>query len=1626
MQKKILTLLVLLMTAVTGVWAQEQSETIATTNNNIVEGTHFTISNNGSYVDEDGMSADWGITVTPKNGETITKVVISCTLNPDFVNDGNTTVSSGTKEITNGGGTITVTGVNASTFTFTCSNYEPLFGQFVVYYTEAPAGPAESIDLTTTDNLTWTLASMPGCDVELELEYYDYPAATLTAAPTAKTDLLFTGQPLDLITAGTATNGTLYYALGTADAAPTEASDWSTDVPTASAAGKYYVWYKVLGDDTHNGIDPAGPLTVTIKANITAADVTAPTAVENLKYKGVPQALIVAGSVTGDIGTMYYRLGTDGTWSTDIPTATDKGDYTVYYKVVGDDLHNDYVPAGSIAVTIGEGAEMAAQLTVNGNTGTSCTAMLLDAATYQPLTSGVKAGDKFILSTVKEDGYDFNVTGASTTEFTNEDYQAYFEYATNNDISVSLNTVLFWVTMPHVESGNLNLAVTFKQLDTYTVLYQPASGSNPDVVACKMERSVNNTPEVSYLALQRGATMDNGTAVWTMKMMAAYAPTKIAFIETDIPSAGEEAALQSKLENAALNNAVISQNTANWNSISGAKYLIIGGNAKVVTASFIADASSMTTYQDNTVNAAESTGGVTYQLGVCVTDAQGRVTTSGTVKAPAAPAAPTGKEFAGWRGFVYDANGKATEKIYTAGATISVRENATFAAVWNPIQVKTTFALNGGKGVSSPATTTYGNQLSIDGTPTRPGYVLDYWTVAKTVSESGVLFSKGSQFDMSTALTANLDLSAKWKHVHDYSCYQISAFGSALANYQKYNGALHIAVCGCNEIDIVAHEFNKAGRCACGYTKPGAQPVQLNYSYGQWNGSSYSKFIDGFPEDYKRGEEAVVEAPHNWGNLEFKTWQYSTNNGQSWEDLAAFETVGFLIPCDIELRALYVNPVTTPTIELASSHYDDKAEYQGKTYTMGNIMYQMDYKLPDGYKLLDAGIRMGDNSGISYYFIQQVRYSLDNESKGIMSGISAGVAGLGLAGSFLGAGGFDVISFAGSVSDGMFAEEYGVNYLETEYNVMEKEEMDAATLAKKMYEGTPINVPKYDPIYWESQAQTKGLSGSVTTLPPLRFAQKNNQDHYIYGIGYMRYKDNNGNQKTLYTDAIAATVNNPDHYTVKMEQMPGARLMNPDSNEMATAARRAPRREPEQPATAELLDKSTITVSQAQLVVYVDGTYSASLSDNYGCGETVSVKAPAVSGKTFSYWTTDDGAVISTDQTLTLTINAQTTLHAVYGGESKTAKPAITSVTRTNDGEKIVIQAIATGTVDAAGIVYSTTATEPTIGADGVTKVEAVKYSNLPTTGSQMPASVLDKNNCFSLQITPADETTVYYARAYATVGGSTTYSDVKSVTLADLKSGVMMIANLAAFEPGFDDALAEVQNSILILDEMTDNSEVLTEWDGNEANITLKRKLVAGSWNTLAVPFNVSSQMLGHLTSTYGMQVKELTSTSLANEGKTLMLNFTDATEMVAGTPYLVKVTSDFDFSAQALPNVEVSKELNPVETKYADFIPTLGKTTIENVAAENVLFVAAENKLKNPSAIPTDMKGFRGYFLLKNLPAAARAFALNIDGEITGIDATLVNSEKVNSDVYDLQGRKVNAAQKGVYIMNGKKVIK
>ncbi|MBR6926681.1 MAG: hypothetical protein IKH52_05685, partial [Bacteroidaceae bacterium] len=68
-------------------------------------------------------------------------------------------------------------------------------------------------------------------------------------------------------------------------------------------------------------------------------------------------------------------------------------------------------------------------------------------------------------------------------------------------------------------------------------------------------------------------------------------------------------------------------------------------------------------------------------------------------------------------------------------------------------------------------------------------------------------------------------------------------------------------------------------------------------------------------------------------------------------------------------------------------------------------------------------------------------------------------------------------------------------------------------------------------------------------------------------------------------------------------------------------------------------------------------------------------------------------------------------------------------------------------------------------------------------------------------------------------------------------------------------------------------------------------------------------------------------------------------------------------------------------------------------------------------------NIAGFKAYYI-STAAGEAPAFLLFDDGTVTGINA--VNAAAQNgAAVYDLQGRRVSNAQKGVYIVNGQKVL-
>ena len=169
----------------------------------------------------------------------------------------------------------------------------------------------------------------------------DRANAAFTTVPAAVANLVYTGGALDLITAGIADGGTMQYKLG-------DNGTWLSDIPAATNAGEYTVYYKALGDDNHKDIAEANVTVVIAKAASTFGKL--PQALD-LSYTGAVQALLSAGETT--CGEIWYKLD-NGEWTNEIPTATEAKTYYVYYKIIGDNNHNDLIDIETqkISVTI--------------------------------------------------------------------------------------------------------------------------------------------------------------------------------------------------------------------------------------------------------------------------------------------------------------------------------------------------------------------------------------------------------------------------------------------------------------------------------------------------------------------------------------------------------------------------------------------------------------------------------------------------------------------------------------------------------------------------------------------------------------------------------------------------------------------------------------------------------------------------------------------------------------------------------------------------------------------------------------------------------------------------------------------------------------------------------------------------------------------------------------------------------------------------------------------------------------------------------------------------------------------------------------------------------------------------
>ena len=219
----------------------------------------------------------------------------------------------------------------------------------------------------------------------------------------------------------------------------------------------------------------------------------------------------------------------------------------------------------------------------------------------------------------------------------------------------------------------------------------------------------------------------------------------------------------------------------------------------------------------------------------------------------------------------------------------------------------------------------------------------------------------------------------------------------------------------------------------------------------------------------------------------------------------------------------------------------------------------------------------------------------------------------------------------------------------------------------------------------------------------------------------------------------------------------------------------------------------------------------------------------------------------------------------------------------------------------------------------------------------------------------------------------------------------------------------------------------------GQTVNVTLANRTIDTDWNTLTLPFSVKKDTLKKV---FGDDVKfyQFSNSGLSEDG-VLTFVFNKPDYMMCGLPHFIRPSKETENPTFCNVTIADTEGKSSAEaTSYVDFVPTLGATTIVADDVREVLVLGAGNTLYNPSELPARMKGFRGYFRVVNDEVVANAsqFRMSFDEEsdVTGIiDVQVKNEELGNKScgiIYNLMGQKVNRAENGLFIVNGKRVIR
>lgn len=214
-------------------------------------------------------------------------------------------------------------------------------------------------------------------------------------------------------------------------------------------------------------------------------------------------------------------------------------------------------------------------------------------------------------------------------------------------------------------------------------------------------------------------------------------------------------------------------------------------------------------------------------------------------------------------------------------------------------------------------------------------------------------------------------------------------------------------------------------------------------------------------------------------------------------------------------------------------------------------------------------------------------------------------------------------------------------------------------------------------------------------------------------------------------------------------------------------------------------------------------------------------------------------------------------------------------------------------------------------------------------------------------------------------------------------------------------------------------DGSVPTYAPGTYPTVKVSRNLTAGYWATAVYPFKVSGVDEIAVLYDYTENVKgEMT------------LGFSTVAQSVANEPFLMRSTAGTseivlkDVEVEAANATAVEKTFGTSET--AKLVGTYA--TIEDMSgADGNLYVLSNNQLYQLGENAATINPYRAYIVLLTASGEApRRLKFTVDGQTTAIEGIASDADNmINGQMFDLSGRAVKSAAKGLYIINGKKVL-